>query len=384
MGGNRLVPSGMASYLRKIIDKIDTFKWENERMNKRGLIWGTGKNAEKLIRAKGNLNIQIIGLIETHKKSEEAYGLPVYSADAIGTDYDYIIVANTHTKEIYRYVKEIGIDSGYVIYLKFCPYIDPYQNIETIKDILGEQIFQLYCSEYGLIEYSFFTKDKKIYDNLNTRESFATHKETLWPVIDEKYANAGTVNNYFWQDLWAARLIYNNMPREHYDIGSRLDGFIAHILCFGIPVKMIDIRPFPTEIKGLETIVDDATFLGEFADNSIESLSALCSLEHFGLGRYGDPINPEACFICFENIQRKIKRGVGNLYIAVPVGRERVEFNAHRVFYPSTIVDSFSQMELADFAYTADGKLEQTMDLHKYDNDKHNGDYRYGLFHFVK
>lgn len=353
-------------------------------MSKRGLIWGTGKNAKKVIGAEKGINIQIVGLIETQKKSEEIYGLPVYSADAIDADYDYIIVANTHTKEIYRYIKELRIDSDRVIYLKFCPYIDPYQNIEIIEDILGEQIFQWYCSEYGLIEHSFFMRDKELYAKLNTRENFTIHEESLWPSIEEKYANAGTVNNYFWQDLWAARLIYKNMPQEHYDIGSRLDGFIAHVLCFGIPVKMIDIRPFPTEIEGLETIVDDATFLKEFADNSIESLSALCSLEHFGLGRYGDPIDPEACFICFENIQRKIKRGGGKLYLAVPVGRERVEFNAHRIFYPSTIIDCFSQMDLIDFAYTAEGKLEQTMDIHKYDNDKHNGDYRYGLFHFVK
>lgn len=349
----------------------------------KGLIWGTGKNAEKMIQAKDDINIKIIGFIETKKKSDEKYGLPVYSAEKIEVDYDYIIVANTHTKEIYRYIKEAGMDSERIIYLKFCPYIDPCRNIEIIKEILGERMFQLYCSEYGLVEYSFFMKDKETYNILNKRENFSIHEERLWPVIGEKYASAGTVNNYFWQDLWAARLIHKNMPREHFDIGSRLDGFIAHVLCFGIPVKMIDIRPFPTEIEGLETIVDDATFLTEFADNSIESLSALCSLEHFGLGRYGDPINPEACFICFENIQHKMKQG-GDLYIAVLVGRERVEFNAHRVFYPSTIVESFKEMQLIDFAYVADGGIEQTKDLHKYDDDKHDGEYRYGLFHFVK
>lgn len=355
-------------------------------MKKRLLIWGTGKKAENLWRQMsrcGGTNAEVVGFIETQKRSSEIHGLPVYSAGKIEADFDFIIVANMHTKEIYRHAKKIGISQEKIIYFEFCPYIDPGENIEIVRNILGEELFQLFCGKYQLVEHSFFIKDKETYEKLNNRENFAIHEETLIPIIDEKYANAGTVSNYFWQDLWAARHIYKNMPREHYDIGSRLDGFIAHVLCFGIPVKMIDIRPFPTEIEGLDTIVDDATFLTEFADNSIESMLALCSLEHFGLGRYGDPINPEACFICFENIQRKLKQN-GRLYISVPVGRERVEFNAHRVFYPSTITGSFSQLELIDFAYTADGKLERTMDLHKYDDDNHNGNYRYGLFYFVK
>lgn len=351
-------------------------------MKRRVLIWGTGKRAERILRI-GGVNAEIAGFIETHKKSVVIYGLPVYSVNELEIDYDYIIVANIHTKEIYRYVEESNIDSSKMIYLQFCPYINPYQNIESVKEILGDDLFQLYCSEYQLVEYSFFERDKDIYEKLNKRQNFAIQENELWPIIGDKYADAGTADNYFWQDLWAAQHVYRNRPEVHYDIGSRLDGFIAHVLSFGVPVKMIDIRTFPGQIDGLETIVDDATHLTEFADNSIGSLSALCSLEHFGLGRYGDPIDPEACFICFNNIQRKLRRE-GNFYLAVPVGRERLEFNAHRVFYPSTIVASFSSMKLIDFAYTAEGKLERTMDLHKYDTDCHNGNFRYGLFYFVK
>lgn len=352
-------------------------------MDRQVLIWGTGKNAERIIQAQKGINAKIIGLIETKKKSEEMWGFPVYDANEIRVNYDWIIVANTYTKEIYRYIQDIQIDSDKIIYLKFCPYIDPYQKIEMIRDILGEQIFQLYCSEYQILEHSFFKKDKEVYNKLNKRENFVIHEEELWPIIGEKYANAGTINNYFWQDLWAARHIYKNMPKEHYDIGSRLDGFIAHILCFGIPVKMIDIRPFPIEIEGLETIVDDATFLTEFSDNSIESLSALCSLEHFGLGRYGDPIDPEACFTCFDSIQKKLKTG-GHLYLSLPIGKERIEFNAHRIFYANTIIEQFSTLKLQEYSCASQGRIEYDVDIHKYDNDSHNGEWRYGLFHFVK
>ena len=178
-------------------------------------------------------------------------------------------------------------------------------------------------------------------------------------------------------------MIIKSGVKEHLDIGSRLDGFIAHLLAADIDVTMIDIRKFPVEIERLHTIVEDATTLHQIPDESIESMSALCSLEHFGLGRYGDPIDPEACFNCFDNIQRKLKKG-GKLYISVPIGKERVEFNAHRIFYPSTIIDCFSTLQIREFSCVAEGTINYNVDIHQYDNDYHNGEYRYGMFYFIK
>ena len=146
---------------------------------------------------------------------------------------------------------------------------------------------------------------------------------------------------------------------------------------------MIDVREFPGKIEQLHTIVDDATSLHQIPDESIESISALCSLEHFGLGRYGDKIDPEACFKCFDNIQRKMKQG-GRLYLALPVGKERVEFNAHRVFYAKTIINCFSSLTLEEYSCAAEGEIEYNVDIDKYDDDRHNGEYRYGLFAFLK
>lgn len=111
----------------------------------------------------------------------------------------------------------------------------------------------------------------------------------MWSIIGDKYASAGTMGNYFWQDLWAAKLIYKSGIKEHFDIGSRIDGFIAHLLAMDVHVSLIDIREFPAEVENLNTIVDDAISLYQIPDDSIKSMSALCSIEHFGLGRYGDP-----------------------------------------------------------------------------------------------
>lgn len=346
-------------------------------------IWGTGQLAKRML--KNQVNAEIIGFIETNKKEESFENKRVYCYSEIDSDYDAIVVANNFANEIYLCAQNAGFDMDKMIFIRPCVYknILDISKFDWIESILGEKNFELYMGENGLYEKTFFEKDKALYQSLNTRKNFEIDETCLWPIIRDKFENAGIVDNYFWQDLWAAKLIYRDMPKEHFDIGSRLDGFIAHILAFGIPVKMIDIRPFPVEVEGLSTVVDDATSLSCFEDESIDSLSALCSLEHFGLGRYGDPIDPEACFKCFENIQRKMKTG-GRLYIALPIGRERLEFNAHRVFYPQTIVDCFHKMQLVEFSCTADGKIEKDVDLHKYDQDKHNGNYRYGLFYFVK
>lgn len=345
------------------------------------LIWGTGKIARRFI--ENGCNAEIIGFIETKKSIDSYMDKPVYDSRKIPSQYDYIVVASSYATEIYDLVKKLNIDCSKIIFLYGVKQQVGCTDKKVIKEILLEKNYVNYCGEFSLIEDSFIKDDARAYAEINKRSSFAIKEEYLWPVIRDKYALAGTVDNYFWQDLWAARLVTKSGAKQHFDIGSRLDGFIAHILALGIDVTMIDVRKFPEEVAGLHTIVDDATSLSQITDNSIESFSALCSLEHFGLGRYGDPIDPEACFKCFDNIQRKMKTG-GKLYISLPIGKERLEFNAHRVFYPSTVIDCFYSLKLEEFSCTSNGKIEYDVDIHKYDNDLHNGNYRYGLFYFIK
>jgi Caenorhabditis protein of unknown function, DUF268 len=93
-------------------------------------------------------------------------------------------------------------------------------------------------------------------------------------------------------------------------------------------------------------------------------------------------VDPSACFEFMYALQRVLKPG-GALYFSVPVGRERVEFNAHRVFAPQTIIDCFSKLQLASFAYVGD-------DGCLYENEKPElsaaGQCAYGcgLFEFTK
>lgn len=176
---------------------------------------------------------------------------------------------------------------------------------------------------------------------------------TLRPCLGENRESAGKLDkHYFYQDLWAAREIHSRHPSSHVDIGSRIDGFISHILCF-TSVTVIDIRPKPLEVEGLTFVQDDATELRMFSDASLPSISSLHAVEHFGLGRYGDPVDPSASLRAMKSLQRVLGYD-GRLYFAVPIGRERIEFNAHRVFAPSSILNAFSRLQLLSFAAVND------------------------------
>ena len=153
---------------------------------------------------------------------------------------------------------------------------------------------------------------------------------------------AGSAGDYFFQDMWAAREIYRSNVKHVYDIGSRVDGYIAHLLAMEVHVTLLDVRSFPHKIEGVDFIRTDATNLDNIPDESIETLSSLCALEHFGLGRYGDPIDYDGWRKALRAIKRKLKVG-GTFYLSVPVGNvERVQFNAHRIFHPMTIVNEMT------------------------------------------
>ena len=183
-------------------------------------------------------------------------------------------------------------------------------------------------------------------------KQFPINENDQWVFLTDCVQEAGSVHDYFFQDMWAAREIYRSNVKHVYDIGSRMDGYIAHLLAMEVQVTLLDIRPFAHNVEGIDFIQADAMDFSNIPDNSIETLSSLCALEHFGLGRYGDPIDYNGWKKSLHAIKRKIKVG-GTFYLSVPVGnRERVQFNAHRIFKPLTIVNELlPELELYEFSY---------------------------------
>ncbi len=342
------------------------------------IIWGIGFFAQKLL--ENGINGEITGFVETVKSREEWRGYPVYGIDEIPDGYDYIIVANTYSSEIYQACLQQNIDLSKVVFIKRGDHVG-FNADKRIREVLGEKNYTQYAAAFGRWRNTFVEDDMRQYSRMNQRPEFAIKEEYLRPFASDKYETNSGMNVYFWQDLWAAKHIISRGVKEHFDIGSRVDGFIAHLLAADIRVNVIDIRPFPGKADNLFTVVDDATMLKNLDNDSVMSLSALCSLEHFGLGRYGDPVDPEACFKCFAQMQKKLKKG-GRLYISVPVGQDRVEFNAHRVFKAHTVISCFEHLKLLEYSVIKDRKIKENVDIHKYDGwDK---EHVTGLFLFEK
>jgi SAM-dependent methyltransferase len=153
---------------------------------------------------------------------------------------------------------------------------------------------------------------------------------------DRSDEGGATKSEYFWQDLLVARLIYAANPIKHVDIGSRWDGFVGHVASFR-QLEVFDVRPVSTSIPGV--IFRQADLMNPVTDmiKCSDSVSCLHTLEHLGLGRYGDTIDVAGSENGFKNIASLLKED-GTLYLSVPVGQERVEFNANRVFDPRTII----------------------------------------------
>ncbi|ONI47605.1 hypothetical protein AN644_04620 [Candidatus Epulonipiscium fishelsonii] len=189
---------------------------------------------------------------------------------------------------------------------------------------------------------------------------------------------------YFHHDLLVARKIFESGVKQHYDIGSRVDGFVAHVASFIDEIIVFDIRPNIKQMYNIKFVQKDASNLKGIKSSSIKSLSTLDAIEHFGLGRYGDPIDINGDVKAMKALQRVLAVD-GRLYFAVPIGKERVEFNAHRVYHPSTIVRYFNKLELIDFSYVDDnGDLHENIDIQENEDMLNQLRMGSGIFTFTK
>lgn len=153
----------------------------------------------------------------------------------------------------------------------------------------------------------------------------------LYPCLEEKDGESGIIaEHYFLQDLFVAQKIFQINPSRHVDIGSRIDGFVAHVASFS-EIEVFDVRGQNLDIANIRFTRADLTAEDFSFVDYCDSLSCLHAMEHFGLGRYGDRLNYRGHLVGWDNMFRMLKQG-GKFYFSVPIGEQRIEFNAHRVF----------------------------------------------------
>ena len=199
----------------------------------------------------------------------------------------------------------------------------------------------------------------------------------VWPCLEDRVRATPFDPHYFHQAAWLARALAKAQPSFHVDIGSSV--MAMSVLSAHVPLVFVDYRPLQVRLAGLSSVAGDITRL-PFADKSVTSLSSLHVVEHIGLGRYGDPIDPGGCLAALAELERVLAEG-GLLYLSTPVGRERVCFNAHRVFAPATILVALPGLRLKRFCYVGD---DRRIHVNVSPADAGSLDYGCGLFEFER
>jgi len=183
--------------------------------------------------------------------------------------------------------------------------------------------------------------------------------------------------HYFYGSAWAMRRIAASHPDRHIDVASH--NLFAGLLSAVVPVIFLDYRPLRAQLEGL-TCVGGSLLELPFADNSVSSLSCLHVAEHIGLGRYGDPLDPEGTKKAARELARVLANN-GNLYFVLPVGKSRLCFNAHRVHATEQVRDYFYDLHLEEFCGVHDdGRFVEKVALTEFDGS----DYACGMFWFRK
>lgn len=256
------------------------------------------------------------------------------------------------------------------------------KKLEKALDIIGINPIKAIKFFIGLnfvIKDYFKLKKQKGVDN-----SFPFGR--FFPITFDKNDESGNMRgHYFHQDLYVAKLIYKNNPQKHIDIGSRTDGFVAHVASFR-EIEIIDIRNQTSKVSNIKFKQADLMKLPEDMLEYTDSISSLHAIEHFGLGRYGDPIDYYGSIKAIENITRILKSG-GRFYFSVPIGPQRMEFNAHRVFAVEFLLNLFQKdFELISFSYVNDnGDLIENPNMNNKEiKSNFNCNYGCGIFELRK
>jgi SAM-dependent methyltransferase len=214
----------------------------------------------------------------------------------------------------------------------------------------------------------------------DTQSRFPIRWRDFYPRVGEKTESTAFDRHYVYHPAWAARVLARTKPESHTDISSALQ--FSAILSAFVPVKFYDYRMAHLDLSNFSSSEGDLVHL-PFPDDSVMSLSSMHTVEHVGLGRYGDQIDPDGDLKAMNELKRVVAPG-GSLLFVVPIGKPRIAFNAHRIYSYKQVREHFSDLTLKEFAlipqHVGDGGLVYNASPEQADKE----DYGCGCFWFLK
>lgn len=194
--------------------------------------------------------------------------------------------------------------------------------------------------------------------NLEERPEFTADWSDRWPRLDDCTNHLPFDAHYVYHTAWAARVVAQLQPQKHIDISSYT--YFATLVSAFVPVEFYDYRPAAIKLTNLTCGAADLCRL-PFKDRSVESISCMHTIEHIGLGRYGDPLDACGDQRALAELERVVAPG-GSLLVVVPVGKPRIQFNAHRIYDPDMIITSLAQLNLQSWAILPDDSSQGMME----------------------
>jgi SAM-dependent methyltransferase len=198
--------------------------------------------------------------------------------------------------------------------------------------------------------YARFVNEFRLFRRKITSDRFPFLWSDRYPFLDDRTASTGFDRHYIYHPAWAARVLAQTRPTAHVDIASTVH-FCSIVSAF-VPVKFYDYRPADLKLSNLSSEFADLLSL-PFQNDTIESLSCMHTIEHIGLGRYGDPLDPDGDLKAIAELKRVLAPG-GSLLFVVPIGKPKIVFNAHRIYSYAQITSYFADLDLKEFALVPD------------------------------
>ena len=111
-------------------------------------------------------------------------------------------------------------------------------------------------------------------------------------------------------------------------MGSEYPWYESMVIEYGARPFTIEYRKITSDHPAIKAVQPHEF---EADPRQFDVAFSISSFEHDGLGRYGDPINPDGDFEAMQNMKRIVKPG-GLMFLALPVGKDVLAWNAHRVY----------------------------------------------------
>ncbi|MEI7777735.1 MAG: DUF268 domain-containing protein [bacterium] len=226
----------------------------------------------------------------------------------------------------------------------------------------------------------FILKDYFAYKKIDEEKRFAISPKDFYPQVRDKTIQTGFDRHYIYHTAWAARKVHEINPTKHIDISSSL--YFCGIVSAFVPVDFYDYRPANLKLSDLQSKEGNLHNL-PFETGSVKSISCMHTIEHVGLGRYGDPIDPNGDIKAIEELKRVTATG-GNLLFVTPVGKPKIEFNAHRIYSYEQIVSYFKGFELKEFSLIPEKEKDGGIITNASPALVQKENYACGCFWFVK